>query len=102
MTYSHLLPPSWKSQVAAWLHEDTPSFDYGGFVVGEAPREAFLLGKGSKPAVLAGAPFVDEIFNLLDCTYASQSCVHMPSQLISPLDAAELSGTWQRVTNSNP
>ncbi|KAI0248835.1 Quinolinate phosphoribosyl transferase [Lactifluus subvellereus] len=66
--YSHLLPPSWKSQVAAWLHEDTPSFDYGGFVVGEAPREAFLLGKGSKRAVLAGTPFVDEIFHLLDCT----------------------------------
>ncbi|KAI0306865.1 Quinolinate phosphoribosyl transferase [Multifurca ochricompacta] len=66
--YSHLLPPSWKSQVAVWLAEDTPSFDYGGFVVGEAPRKAFLLGKGSKRAVLAGTPFVDEIFRLLDCT----------------------------------
>jgi len=54
--------------VSAWLDEDTPSFDYGGFVVGEAPREAFLLGKGSKRAVLAGTPFVDEIFRLLDCT----------------------------------
>ncbi|KAH9038644.1 Quinolinate phosphoribosyl transferase [Lactarius deliciosus] len=67
-TYSHLLPPSWKSQVSVWLAEDTPSFDYGGFVVGEAPREAFLWGKGSKRAVLAGTPFVDEIFRLLDCT----------------------------------
>jgi nicotinate-nucleotide pyrophosphorylase (carboxylating) len=67
--YAYLLPPSWKSQVAAWLDEDTPSFDYGGFVVGEAPRDAFLLGKGSKRAVLAGVPFVDEIFRLLDCTY---------------------------------
>jgi nicotinate-nucleotide pyrophosphorylase (carboxylating) len=66
--YSHLLPPSWKSQVSAWLDEDTPSFDYGGFVVGEAYREAFLLGKGSKRAILAGMPFVDEIFHLLDCT----------------------------------
>ena len=66
--FSHLLPPSWKSHVSAWLDEDTPSFDYGGFVVGEAPREAFLLGKGSKRAVLAGTPFVDEIFRLLDCT----------------------------------
>jgi nicotinate-nucleotide pyrophosphorylase (carboxylating) len=66
--YSHLLPPSWKSQVSAWLNEDTPSFDYGGFVVGEAYREAFLLGKGSKRAILAGMPFVDEIFHLLDCT----------------------------------
>ncbi|KAI0273945.1 Quinolinate phosphoribosyl transferase [Russula aff. rugulosa BPL654] len=65
--YSHLLPPSWKSQVVAWLNEDTPSFDYGGFVVGEAQREAFLLGKGSKRAVLAGTPFVNEIFRHLDC-----------------------------------
>lgn len=67
--YSHLLPPAWKSQVVAWLEEDTPSFDYGGYVVGEAQREAFLLGKGSKRAVLAGTPFVEEIFRLLDCTY---------------------------------
>ncbi|KAH9028730.1 nicotinate-nucleotide diphosphorylase [Lactarius pseudohatsudake] len=65
--YSHLLPHSWKSQVSLWLTEDTPSFDYGGFVVGEDLREAFLWGKGSKCAVLAGTPFVDEIFRLLDC-----------------------------------
>ena len=67
--YSHLLPSSWKSQVVAWLGEDSPSFDYGGFVVGEAQREAFLLGKGSKRAVLAGTPFVDEVFRHLDCMY---------------------------------
>ncbi|KAH9028963.1 Quinolinate phosphoribosyl transferase [Lactarius pseudohatsudake] len=66
--YAHLLPPSWTSQVSSWLTEDTPSFDYGGFVVGEDLREAFLWGKGSKRAVLAGTPFVDEIFRLLDCT----------------------------------
>jgi nicotinate-nucleotide pyrophosphorylase (carboxylating) len=52
--YSHLLPPSWKSQVSAWLDEDTLSFDYGGFVVGEAAREAFLLDKGSRRTVLPG------------------------------------------------
>lgn len=87
--------------MAAWLHEDTPSFDYGGFVVGEAPREAFLLGKGSKRAVLAGAPFVDEIFHLLDCTYVSPSYPQMHQWLMSSL-AVELSGTSQRVTSSNP
>ncbi|KAH9038648.1 Quinolinate phosphoribosyl transferase [Lactarius deliciosus] len=38
------------------------------FVVGEDLREAFLWGKGSKCAVLAGTPFVDEILRLLDCT----------------------------------
>lgn len=65
--FEHLLPPSWKTQVTAWLQEDTPSFDYGGFVVGEAPREAFLLGKGSKTAVLAGAPFFTEVFTQVGC-----------------------------------
>jgi nicotinate-nucleotide pyrophosphorylase (carboxylating) len=69
MAFEHLLPPSWKQQVAGWLAEDTPSFDYGGYVVGEVFREAFLFGKGSQPAVLAGSPFVDEIFTQLDCKF---------------------------------
>lgn len=43
--YAHLLPPSWKSVITQWLAEDTPSFDYGGFVVGEGLEEAFLWGK---------------------------------------------------------
>ncbi|KAJ3511907.1 hypothetical protein NMY22_g15496 [Coprinellus aureogranulatus] len=68
LQYAHLLPPSWKTQVSAWLAEDTPSFDYGGFVVGEVEREAFLFGKGKEPAVLAGSPFVTEIFEQLGCT----------------------------------
>ncbi|KAG9546085.1 hypothetical protein KCU71_g16902, partial [Aureobasidium melanogenum] len=40
---AHLLPPSWTSVISAWLAEDTPSFDYGGFVVGAAPATARLL-----------------------------------------------------------
>ncbi|KAG6865850.1 hypothetical protein C0991_011182 [Blastosporella zonata] len=63
----HLLPPSWKTQVTAWLAEDTPSFDYGGYVVGEAEREAFLFGKGRTVAVLAGSPFFTEVFTQLGC-----------------------------------
>ncbi|GJE84260.1 nicotinate-nucleotide diphosphorylase [Phanerochaete sordida] len=65
--FEYLLPASWKTQVTAWLQEDTPSFDYGGFVVGEAPREAFLLGKGHQTAVLAGKPFFTEVFEQLGC-----------------------------------
>ncbi len=64
---AHLLPPSWKTQVTGWLQEDTPSFDYGGFVVGEVPREAFLFGKGKTTAVLAGVPFFTEVFNQVGC-----------------------------------
>jgi nicotinate-nucleotide pyrophosphorylase (carboxylating) len=66
-SYEHLLPPSWKSQVVTWLAEDAPSFDYGGYVVGEAYREAFLFGKGEHVAVLAGSPFFTEIFLQLGC-----------------------------------
>lgn len=66
--YTYILPPSWKGQVAAWLAEDTPSFDYAGFVVGEAEREAFLFGKGSQQAILAGCPFFAEVFKQLDCS----------------------------------
>jgi len=66
-SYAHLLPPTWKRQVAEWLDEDTPSFDYAGYVVGEVERVAFLLGKGHQPAVLAGSPFVTEIFSQLGC-----------------------------------
>jgi nicotinate-nucleotide pyrophosphorylase (carboxylating) len=65
--FAHLLPLSWKPQVTAWLTEDTPSFDYGGFVVGEIEREAFLFGKGSSTAVLAGVPFFTEVFTQLGC-----------------------------------
>lgn len=61
-----LLPSHWTTQVTAWLVEDTPSFDYGGFVVGNAPRAAHLLCKSS--GVMAGVPFVNEIFGQLHCT----------------------------------
>ena len=43
---SHLLPPTaYKRAVSGWLEEDCPTFDYGGFVVGEGQGEARLLGK---------------------------------------------------------
>lgn len=63
---AHLLPPSWKHTVSHWLDEDTPTFDYGGFVVGEHPAEARLLAKST--GVLAGVPFFDEIFTQLGCS----------------------------------
>lgn len=72
-SFEHLLPTSWKPQVAIWLAEDTPTFDYGGYVVGEVPRVAFLLGKGKQAAVLAGSPFFTEVFAQLGC-----ECVYNP------------------------
>lgn len=81
---AHLLPPSWSAEVQRWFAEDTPSFDWAGFVVGEEEQEAILWGKSgvSKPVlsltyvlttalqgVLAGVPFFEEVFKQVDCTW---------------------------------
>ncbi|KAL9611831.1 MAG: hypothetical protein Q9167_003558 [Letrouitia subvulpina] len=63
---ANLLPSTYKRMVSEWLEEDCPSFDYGGFVVGEDKKEAKLLGKSA--GMLAGVPFFDEVFRQLDCT----------------------------------
>lgn len=62
----HLLPSHWKTQITAWLAEDTPSFDYGGFVVGDVPRTATLYAKSG--GILAGIPFFNEVFTQCGCT----------------------------------
>ena len=58
---AHLLPLTYKRYVSEWLEEDTPSFDYGGFVVGEEMSEAKLLGKSAvsnpyEPATKTDSP----------------------------------------------
>ncbi|KAF2500149.1 nicotinate-nucleotide pyrophosphorylase-like protein [Lophium mytilinum] len=63
---AHLLPQTYKRLVSEWLEEDTPSFDYGGFVVGDEISDAKLLGKSE--GIVAGVPFFDEVFKQLDCT----------------------------------
>lgn len=44
---AHLLPTTYRQTVADWLTEDSPSFDYGGFVVGEDEKTATLYGKSA-------------------------------------------------------
>jgi len=65
--YAHLLPSARQVEatLVEWLREDTPAFDVGGFVVGSSPAEALLYAKS--PGVLAGSPWVDGLFRLLDC-----------------------------------
>ena len=67
--YRHLLPPGYKDIVKQWIMDDCPTFDVGGFVVGEKIETALLYCKSS--AVLAGVPFADAIFEQLDlqCTW---------------------------------
>ncbi|KAJ5885290.1 nicotinate-nucleotide pyrophosphorylase [Penicillium taxi] len=62
----HLLPGNYKRLISAWLEEDCPSLDYGGFVVGETEGEARLLGKSQ--GIVAGVPFFDEVFSQLGCS----------------------------------
>lgn len=76
--FAHLLPPATLTRlVADWLAEDCPALDVGGFVVGGAPGEARLLVKSNAGngagAVLAGQPFVDEVFAQVGCR-----CVFFP------------------------
>lgn len=61
--FAHLLPTqgTWKQDVSRWLAEDTPSFDIGGFVVGDDEKTATLWCKQS--GILAGVPFAQEVFN---------------------------------------
>ncbi|KAK5312894.1 nicotinate-nucleotide diphosphorylase (carboxylating) [Exophiala xenobiotica] len=63
---SCLLPTALPDIVKAWLAEDAPTFDYGGFVVGDVHKTATLFQKTA--GSIAGAPFVDEIFKQLGCT----------------------------------
>eukprot|EP01117_Protostelium_nocturnum_P011405 TRINITY_DN4136_c0_g1_i1.p1 TRINITY_DN4136_c0_g1~~TRINITY_DN4136_c0_g1_i1.p1 ORF type:complete len:296 (+),score=81.14 TRINITY_DN4136_c0_g1_i1:79-966(+) len=64
--FGNLLGVSWdKSQIEYWLKEDIPSFDYGGFVVGDKEEKATLFCKA--PGILAGVPFFQQVFEYLGC-----------------------------------
>ncbi|XP_048373563.1 nicotinate-nucleotide pyrophosphorylase [carboxylating] isoform X2 [Sphaerodactylus townsendi] len=64
---SHLLPAAQLRQLAHdWLQEDAPSFDYGGYAVGDRRERATLLCKS--PGVLAGFPFFEATFAELGCS----------------------------------
>lgn len=63
--FEALLPTNWKSQLDEWLHEDIPSFDYGGFVVGNKAERAEIVCKQS--GVICGVYFLNHVFSALDC-----------------------------------
>ncbi len=64
--FSTLLPQTnIKPIMQRWLTEDMPTFDVGGLVVGSAPKKAVLYMKSA--GVFAGKPFVDAVFDILDC-----------------------------------
>jgi nicotinate-nucleotide pyrophosphorylase (carboxylating) len=64
--FSTLLPQTnIQPIIRGWLNDDMPTFDVGGLVVGSAPKKAILYMKS--PGVFAGKPFVDAVFDILDC-----------------------------------
>lgn len=65
--FSALLPQNQiDTIVTQWIHDDMPSFDVGGLVVGGIERQAILWLKS--PGVVAGKPFFESVFRQLGCT----------------------------------
>lgn len=60
-----LLPLNLESVINGWIHDDMPSFDVGGLVVGSETKKAQLLMKSS--GVFAGKPFFNKVFQLMGC-----------------------------------
>ena len=65
MDFQSLIPLEFETEIKNWLKEDIPSFDIGGFVVGNKPAKAVLLGKSN--GILAGTPFFTKVFDFLHC-----------------------------------
>jgi len=64
---SSILPPNeMRQKIQQWLSEDAPSFDFGGYVVGNADETCVILCKSE--GVLAGVPFVNAVFKELHCS----------------------------------
>jgi hypothetical protein len=74
---AHLLPQTYKRMVASWLEEDTPSFDHGGFVVGDDLAEAKLLGKSP----VSSSHMASSIFRSLSKLLGKPSKVNFPVSL---------------------
>lgn len=64
----HVLPPKFKLEELArlYLNDDVPSFDFGGFVVGEEQSQAAIYFKSG--GVVAGIPFAQAIFDVAGCS----------------------------------
>lgn len=64
----HVLPPKFKLEELArqYLNDDVPSFDFGGYVVGEEQSQASIYFKSA--GVVAGIPFAQAIFDVTGCT----------------------------------
>ena len=68
LNYANLLPPTWQSiYLPFWFQEDFAGFDISSALLGDAEGLGQILFKSSGRGVLAGSPFVEGIFNHLNC-----------------------------------
>jgi nicotinate-nucleotide pyrophosphorylase (carboxylating) len=78
--FGYLLAHQTKRWINTWLEEDCPSFDYGGFVVGNKEETALLYCKES--CILAGIPAIEEIFTVFHFSF--QWAVHEGESVTVP------------------
>jgi len=65
--FANLLPTNnIHSIIRQWITHDVPKFDIGGLVVGSESKTAYLYMKS--PGVFAGKPFVNIIYEELNCS----------------------------------
>ena len=79
--FSALLPMNIDSVIEGWLHDDMPSFDVGGLVVGCEEKKAQLFMKSS--GVLAGKVFVQKVFHILGCVLEWHKDVAMEGDFVN-------------------
>ncbi|XP_071790878.1 nicotinate-nucleotide pyrophosphorylase [carboxylating]-like [Asterias amurensis] len=91
---SVLHPTAVQEAVKRWLLEDTPSFDYAGFVVGDLEETAVIICKS--PGVLAGVPFVEAVFHELDC-WVQWKYREGAELYDTPCEVATVSGRARRI-----
>lgn len=65
VNFASLLPQNLDAVIEGWIHDDMPSFDVGGLVVGNEEKKAQLLMKST--GVFAGKPFFQRVFDMLGC-----------------------------------
>lgn len=95
MSFSCLLPPTFVADVQEALKQDVPTFDVGGFVVGDEICEAALLFKSHTPGVLAGKPFFDAVFAELGCAVTWHA--EEGQMLTPPMKAATVVGPCRKL-----
>ncbi|KAJ1749588.1 nicotinate-nucleotide diphosphorylase (carboxylating) [Coemansia sp. RSA 2523] len=94
--HASLLPISYARTIEDWLAEDIPSFDYGGYVVGDDVKVATLYCKS--PGVLAGKPFFNEVFRQTGCTVSwsfEEGVEILPNE--GKVVVAEVTGPGRRI-----